>query len=188
MLPGGLLPGGAARGSVPAWVAVQPQPPGADVASHVRQPPIASESIGRSRAKASAGPMPSCSMSMPVAWLTSARPQRQVGGLPGNGPAFDGPPPRRAGTRLAAVPRHPPGQHLAADFGTPQTVAEWNPRPARSPHSTERDLSAGCGATSPIRRRPNLRHAAVSLSLNSGVPATEVARRAGHSIAVLLQI
>ncbi|TVZ01201.1 hypothetical protein EAS64_33500 [Trebonia kvetii] len=32
-------------------------------------------------------------------------------------------------------------------------------------------------------RRPyDLRHAAVSLRLNSGVPATEVARRAGHCI------
>ena len=34
----------------------------------------------------------------------------------------------------------------------------------------------------------NLRHAAVSLWLNSGVPATEVARRAGHGVAVLLKI
>ena len=31
-------------------------------------------------------------------------------------------------------------------------------------------------------------HAAVSLWLNSGVPATEVARRAGHGVAVLLKI
>ena len=33
-----------------------------------------------------------------------------------------------------------------------------------------------------------LRHAAVSLWLNVGVPATEVARRAGHSVAVLLKV
>jgi hypothetical protein len=33
-----------------------------------------------------------------------------------------------------------------------------------------------------------LRQAAVSLWLNSGVPATEVARRAGHGVAVLLKI
>ena len=32
------------------------------------------------------------------------------------------------------------------------------------------------------------RHAAVSLWLNSGVLATEVARRAGHGVAVLLKI
>jgi integrase len=43
--------------------------------------------------------------------------------------------------------------------------------------------------TSPLARRPyDLRHAGVSLALNAGVPATEVARRAGHSVAVLLKI
>jgi integrase len=42
---------------------------------------------------------------------------------------------------------------------------------------------------SPLARRPyDLRHAAVSMWLNSGVPATEVARRAGHSVAVLLKV
>jgi integrase len=42
---------------------------------------------------------------------------------------------------------------------------------------------------SPLARRPyDLRHAAVSLWLSAGVPATEVARRAGHSIAVLLKV
>jgi integrase len=42
---------------------------------------------------------------------------------------------------------------------------------------------------SPLARRSyDLRHAAVSLWLNSGVPATEVARCAGHSVAVLLKV
>jgi len=42
---------------------------------------------------------------------------------------------------------------------------------------------------SPLVRRPyDLRHAAVSQWLNAGVPATEVARRAGHSVAVLLKV
>jgi integrase len=42
---------------------------------------------------------------------------------------------------------------------------------------------------SPLDRRPyDLRHAAVSLWLNSGVPATEVTRRSGHGVAVLLKI
>jgi integrase len=41
---------------------------------------------------------------------------------------------------------------------------------------------------SPLGRPYDLRHAAVSLWLNSGVPATEVARRAGHGVAVLLKI
>ena len=33
-----------------------------------------------------------------------------------------------------------------------------------------------------------MRHATVSLWRNSGVPATEVARRTGHGVAVLLKI
>jgi hypothetical protein len=42
---------------------------------------------------------------------------------------------------------------------------------------------------SPLAGRPyDLRHAAVSLWLNSGVPATEIARHAGHSVAVVLTI
>ena len=42
---------------------------------------------------------------------------------------------------------------------------------------------------SPLARRPyDLRHAAVSTWLNAGVPATQVAAWAGHSVAVLLQI
>jgi integrase len=41
----------------------------------------------------------------------------------------------------------------------------------------------------PLARRPyDLRHAAVSLWLNAGVPATETARRAGHGLAVLLRV
>ncbi|GAA4640722.1 hypothetical protein GCM10023196_107340 [Actinoallomurus vinaceus] len=44
-------------------------------------------------------------------------------------------------------------------------------------------------AESPLAGRPyDLRHAGVSLWLNAGVPATEVARRAGHSVDVLLKI
>jgi integrase len=44
-------------------------------------------------------------------------------------------------------------------------------------------------AASPLAARPyDLRHAAVSLWLNAGVPATEVAARAGHSVAVLLSV
>jgi integrase len=42
---------------------------------------------------------------------------------------------------------------------------------------------------SPLANRPYaLRHAAVSLWLNAGVPATEVAQRAGHSVDVLLRV
>ena len=44
-------------------------------------------------------------------------------------------------------------------------------------------------AASPLAARPyDLRHAAVPLWLNAGVPATEVADRAGHSVDVLLKV
>ncbi|GAA1070575.1 hypothetical protein GCM10009629_02060 [Pseudonocardia alni] len=52
----------------------------------------------------------------------------------------------------------------------------------------EKALSAD-EVTSPLARRPyDLRHAAVSTWLNAGVPSTQVADWAGHSVAVLLQI
>ena len=42
---------------------------------------------------------------------------------------------------------------------------------------------------SPLAGRPyDLRHAAVSLWLNAGVPAPEIAERAGHSVEVLLRV
>jgi integrase len=42
---------------------------------------------------------------------------------------------------------------------------------------------------SPLARRPyDLRHAALSSWLNAGVPPTDVAERAGHSVAVLLSV
>jgi integrase len=44
-------------------------------------------------------------------------------------------------------------------------------------------------AASPLARRPyHLRHGGVSLRLNAGVPATQVAEWAGHSVEVLLTI
>lgn len=44
-------------------------------------------------------------------------------------------------------------------------------------------------AASPLARRPyDLRHAAVSTWLNAGVPPTQVAEWAGHSVAVLLRV
>jgi integrase len=42
---------------------------------------------------------------------------------------------------------------------------------------------------SPLTGRPyDLRHSGVTLALNAGVPAPEVARRAGHSVEVLLRV
>ena len=44
-------------------------------------------------------------------------------------------------------------------------------------------------AASPLAARPyDLRHAALSSWLNAGVPPTEVAERAGHSVKVLLSV
>jgi integrase len=44
-------------------------------------------------------------------------------------------------------------------------------------------------AASPLARRPyDLRHGGVSLRLNAGVPPTQVAEWAGHSVEVLLTI
>ena len=52
-----------------------------------------------------------------------------------------------------------------------------------------RDALNPSEATSPLAGRPyDLRHAAASLWLNSGVAATEVARRLGHGVAVLLKV
>ena len=51
------------------------------------------------------------------------------------------------------------------------------------------DALTGEEVASPLARRPyDLRHAAVSTWLNAGVPSTQVAEWAGHSVAVLLQI
>ncbi len=42
---------------------------------------------------------------------------------------------------------------------------------------------------SPLAKRPyDLRHAAVSLWLNAGVPATQVAEWAGHGVHVLMRV
>jgi integrase len=44
-------------------------------------------------------------------------------------------------------------------------------------------------AASPLAGRPyDLRHSGITLSLNAGVPAPEIARRAGHGVAVLLRV
>ena len=51
----------------------------------------------------------------------------------------------------------------------------------RTNSATSRTSFAGAGAY-------DLRHAAVSLWLNAGVPAPEVAERAGHSVEVLLRV
>ena len=52
----------------------------------------------------------------------------------------------------------------------------------------EKALAPGQSDT-PLAGRPyDLRHSGVTLGLNAGVPAPEVARRAGHSVVVLLRV
>jgi integrase len=65
---------------------------------------------------------------------------------------------------------------------------------ARSAYSRAWEAARAYGlppdvVASPVAARPyDLRHAGVTLWLNSGMPAPEVARRAGHSVDVLLKI
>jgi integrase len=67
------------------------------------------------------------------------------------------------------------------DFPDTEYGKVW--RMARQRASTPEQQS------SPLARRPyDLRHAAASLWLNPGVPATDVARRPGHGVAVLLRV
>ena len=52
----------------------------------------------------------------------------------------------------------------------------------------EKALTAGQRRSSLVARPYDLRHSGVTLSLNAGVPAPEVARRAGHGVEVLLRV
>jgi hypothetical protein len=68
-----------------------------------------------------------------------------------------------------------PGRHVNRTLTVVRAVVCW---------ALDEDQVA-----SPLVRRPHdLRHGAASLWLNSGVPITEVARRLGHSVAVLLKV
>ena len=77
------------------------------------------------------------------------------------------------------------GVAVAPPFSSPQSLGivyrVWNR--ARRKALTEDEYN------SPLAKRPyDLRHAAVSLWLNAGVPATQVAEWAGHSVNVLLRV
>lgn len=120
----------------------------------------------------------------------------------------DGSPRQRRGlkhrprTHTRPVPIPPPLVALLCQHVRRHGIAP-DGRLFRSPH--DRPLSESCygrwwrlvrqqvltpqQAASPLARRPyDLRHAAASLWLNAGVPATEVARRLGHGVAVLLRV
>lgn len=77
------------------------------------------------------------------------------------------------------------GVPLAGPYGTPIDMGVvyriW--KAARAEALTAEQVD------SPLARRPyDLRHAAVSLWLNAGVPPTQVAEWAGHSVQVLLRV
>ena len=77
------------------------------------------------------------------------------------------------------------GKPLAAPFSNPLSTGTayrvWH-------KAREAALTPG-QAASPLARRPyDLRHACVSTWLNAGVPATQVAEWAGHSVNVLLKV
>jgi integrase len=56
-------------------------------------------------------------------------------------------------------------------------------------HKARQQALTPAQARSPLAARPyDLRHSGVTLQLNAGVPAPEIARRAGHSVAVLLRV
>src|SRR5215472_16591885 len=78
------------------------------------------------------------------------------------------------------------------------TSATSNTGPGRLPgrcrygriwHRARHKALTAAQQDSPLAARPyDLRHSGVSLGLVAGIPASEVARRAGHSVAVLLRI
>ena len=88
------------------------------------------------------------------------------------------------GGRLFVTRRGPGGRYVPS-LGKPLRSTAYTKvwRAAR-----DRALTSA-QAESPLARRPyDLRHAAVSTWLNAGVPATQVAAWAGHSVQVLLRI
>jgi integrase len=88
-------------------------------------------------------------------------------------------------THLAEYPASADGRVFRTTRGRPLQESSYGRLWARS---RVRALTA-VQADSALARRPyDLRHAAVSTWLNAGVPPTEVAARAGHSVAVLHRV
>lgn len=89
-------------------------------------------------------------------------------------------------------------QHHLAEFNTrPDGRLFWSPRGGplaeavygRAWREARRHALTPAEQASPLAARPyDLRHAAVSTWLNAGVPATQVAEWAGHSVHVLLKV
>nr|WP_281253467.1 tyrosine-type recombinase/integrase [Micromonospora wenchangensis] len=97
-------------------------------------------------------------------------------------------PPRLVELLCAHVDNHgvgPDGRFFRGLHGGPLSESVYDRwwKLAREKALTESQIA------SPLVRRPyDLRHAAASLWLNAGVPPTEVARRLGHGVAVLLRV
>jgi integrase len=73
-------------------------------------------------------------------------------------------------------------------LGRSQSRCPWALRTASGSSLASRALTPR-EVASPLASRPyDLRHAAASLWLNAGVPATQVAEWAGHSVNVLLRV
>ena len=93
--------------------------------------------------------------------------------------------PPGVGGRLFVTRAGRAGVPVAPPFASPQSMGIvyriWDQ--ARRAALTDEEYH------SPLAKRPyDLRHAAVSLWLNAGVPATQVAEWAGHSVNVLLRV
>lgn len=93
--------------------------------------------------------------------------------------------PTGADGRLFVARTGPAGVPLAGPYGSPQAMGTvyrvWDGARRAAFSQAEYD--------SQLAKRPyDLRHAAVSLWLNAGVPPTQVAEWAGHSVNVLLRV
>jgi integrase len=79
----------------------------------------------------------------------------------------------------------PDGRLFRGERGGPLSESVYG----RAWHKARRAALTAAQAASPLAGRPyDLRHSGVTLGLNAGVPAPEVARRAGHSVEVLLRV
>jgi len=89
------------------------------------------------------------------------------------------------GGRLFVTRAGRAGVPVAPPFASPQSMGivyrVWD--------LARREVLSDADYASPLAKRPyDLRHAAVSLWLNAGVPAVQVAEWAGHSVNVLLRV
>lgn len=93
--------------------------------------------------------------------------------------------PPGVGGRLFVTRAGRAGVPVAPPFASPQSMGIvyriWD--------LARREVLSDADYASPLAKRPyDLRHAAVSLWLNAGVPAVQVAEWAGHSVNVLLRV